>query len=167
MDQWQQAPLLTAEILLLSITATLLFVRFNLRVRQSWSALGSTQQRHVIACAVGFTLWVASTKIVRPWASAIGIEGHWILDVAPSLTAGITVTAYVAFLLALIRRLKYLFVFLYGAALMLLAEIMQIWLPDYVFDLLDVLAGTIGAAVVTLFLSRNSARRGTPQNAQV
>ena len=59
MDQWQQAPLLTAEILLLSITATFLFVRFNLRVRQSWSALGSTQQRHVIACAVGFTLWVA------------------------------------------------------------------------------------------------------------
>jgi hypothetical protein len=162
MDQWQQAPVLTAEILLLFITATFLLVRFNFRARQSWSALDSTQQRHVIACAAGFVLWVASAKIVRPWAFAIGFEGRWALDVAPSLTAGITVTAYMAFLLALIGRLRYLCVFLYGAALMLLAEIVQIWLPAYVFDPLDVLAGTIGAAVVTLLLSRSSARHGTP-----
>ena len=162
MDQLQQAPVLTAEILLLFMTATFLFFRFSLRARRSWSGLDSTQQRHVIACAAGFVLWVASAKIVRPWAFAVGLEGHWALDIAPSLTAGITVTAYTAFLLAVIRRLRYLFVFLCGAALMLLAEIVQIWLPAYVFDPLDILAGTIGAAVATLLLSGNSARRGTP-----
>lgn len=156
MDQSQQAGALTAGLLFLMVTIILLFARFNSRTRRVWLALDSTQQLLVMACSVGFVLWVLSAKAVRPWASAIGLEDHWLLAVAPSLIAGITVTAYLAFLLAIFRRRRVLLAFLCGATFMFLAEVVQIWLPDYIFDPLDVLAGTIGAAVGSLTLLRSS-----------
>jgi hypothetical protein len=160
MDQSQQAAVLTAGLLFFMVTIVFLIARFNIKTRRTWLALDSTQQRLIMTCTAGFVLWVLSAKAVRPWASAIGFEHHWSLDVAPSLTAGITVTGYVAFLLTIFHRLKILCVFLIGAALMLLFEVIQIWLSDYVFDSLDVLAGTIGAAVVTLVLLRDSRAYG-------
>jgi hypothetical protein len=46
--------------------------------------------------------------------------------------------------------------FLWGAALMLLLEVVQLLLPGYVFDSFDVLAGLCGAALMALFLSRRT-----------
>src|SRR5690606_37478966 len=104
----------------------------------------------------GWVAWVASTKVVRPWAAALGLEGHWTLAVAPSFIAGVPVTAFAALVLAEANRLKALSAFVWGAASMLLLEIIQLLLPKYVFDPFDVLAGVLGAALMAMFLSRRA-----------
>ena len=156
MDQQQQAAALTAGLLFLMLAIIFAFVRFYPKARRSWLALDSTQQLLIMTYTFGFVLWVLSAKAVRPWAFAIGLEDHWSLGVVPSLMAGITVTAYAAFALTILRRLRGFFAFICGAVLMVLFEVVQIWLPDYVFDPLDVIAGTLGVGVATFVLLRNS-----------
>jgi hypothetical protein len=155
MDQGQQAGVVTAVYLLVVAAGAGLYVRGSASGRRQWGTLDSRQRTLLVVCLVGWVSWVASTKVVRPWAAAIGIEGHWALAVAPSFIAGIPVTAYVAFILTIARRLKTLHAFIGGAVLVTLLEVIQPWLPNRVFDLFDVIAGICGAAVVAMFLSRH------------
>jgi len=62
----------------------------------------------------------------------------------------------VAFILASARRLKAVSAFLWGAALMLLLEVIQLLLPGYVFDPFDIFAGVCGAALTAMFLARRA-----------
>jgi hypothetical protein len=39
---------------------------------------------------------------------------------------------------------------------MVLIEVAQLWLPKYVFDPFDMLAGVFGAALVAMFLCRSN-----------
>lgn len=92
-------------------------------------------------------LWGASVG-VRSWRPLLGYEGGWALGVAPSFFAGVTLTLIVAGSL----KFRPLFAMVYGATLMLLAEVVQLFIPRYVYDPLDVLAGFLGATLATIFL---------------
>lgn len=152
MDQGQRSGVVTAAYLLVVATSAVLYCRGSASGRRQWSKLDSTQSILLVVFALGWVFWVASTKVVRPWAAALGIKGHWTLAVAPSFIAGITVAAFAGFILVIMNRLGAMFVFLCGAVPMLLLEVIQLWLPGYVFDPFDVLAGTSGAALVAILL---------------
>jgi hypothetical protein len=99
-------------------------------------------------------LWFCFALVVRPWAAVVGLEGHWTLGVAPSLFAGIALTAWIAFT----WRHRPILVFIYGSTSMTLIEAIQLWLPKYVFDSRDVLAGLFGTVLLTIVLSLYSRR---------
>lgn len=111
-----------------------------------------------VAGLIGWVSWVVSTKLVRSWASAIGLDGHWTLSVAPSFIAGVTVTTFAAFILAVAARRGPLSAFLCGVAAMLAFEVDQLWLPGYVFHPLNVLAGIYEAALTTMIPYRRASR---------
>ena len=165
MDQVQRAGVVTAVFLLVVATSAVLYYCASAAGRRQWKALEPKRQLLFVVCLIGWVSWVASTKVVRPWAAAIGLDGHWTLGVAPSFIAGITVTAFAAFVLTVARRCGPLTALFCGAAIMLLVELMQLWLPGYVFDPLDVLAGICGAALITIILNRFAPRAHTEADA--
>jgi hypothetical protein len=156
MDQRQRAGVVTAVYLLAVAASVVLYFRGTANGRRRWMAIDPNQRVLLFVCLLGWVAWVASTKVVRPWAAALGLEGHWVLAVAPSFIAGVPVTAFAALVLADARRPGALSAFLWGAASMLLLEVIQLLLPRYVFDLFDVLAGVCGAALMAMFLSRRA-----------
>src|SRR6476659_5767156 len=152
MDQAQRSAATTAVVLLAIATGAVLYYCVSTPGRRQWRALGPTRRPLFVVLLIGWVSWVASTKVVRPWVATIGLHGNWVLDVAPSLIAGVTVTAFAAFWLPVTRQRVALRAFLYGAAITLLLEVVQIWMPKYVFDPFDVLAGVLGAALMSTSL---------------
>lgn len=148
MDQDQLTAVLLAGYLLVVAIAVVLYFRGSRKGRQTWSTFDPKQRRLGVVYLTGFVLWFGSALAVRPWAAAIGLEGHWTLGAAPSLFAGVTVTAFIAFK----WRLRAIAAFASGTAPMVLIEVVQLWLPSYVFDPLDVLAGISAAALVAMLL---------------
>jgi hypothetical protein len=158
MDHAQRAGVVTAVFLLVMATIPVLYFRCIAPGRRQWKALGSGRRLLLIVCLCGWVSWVASTKVVRPWAAAFGLDGNRALGVVPSLIAGITVTAYAAFVLSFVRQRVTLRASIYGAVTMLLLEVVQLWMPGYVFDPFDVLAGMCGVALISAILYRLSFR---------
>ena len=156
MDQRQRAGVITAVYLLAMAASVVLYFRATGSGRRRWMAIDPGQRFLIYVCLFGWVAWVASTKVLRPWAGALGLEGHWALAVAPSFIAGVPVTAFAAIVLAEAHRLTALSAFLWGAASMLLLEVIQLLLPRYVFDPLDLLAGVFGAALMAMLLSRRA-----------
>jgi glycopeptide antibiotics resistance protein len=156
MDQQQRAGVITAIYLIAITTSVVLYFRATDNGRRRWMAIDPGQRFLIYVCLLGWVAWVASTKVLRPWAAALGLEGHWTIAVAPSFIAGVPVTAFAALVLAHAHRLKALSAFLWGAASMLLLEVIQPLLPKYVFDPFDMLAGVCGAALMAVFLSRRA-----------
>jgi hypothetical protein len=156
MERDKQVGIFIAGYLLVITLGVVLYYRRSHKGRRMWIAFSPTQQLLGVVYLIGFFLWFGSALAVRPWAAAIGLEGHWTLGVAPSFFAGVTVTAFVAFRC----RLRPTLAFVSGTVLMLLLEIVQVWLPNYVFDPFDVLAGLFGAAQVSALLLIYSVKSG-------
>lgn len=156
MDLRQRAVVTTAVYLLGMAAIVLVCFLGTSSGRRRWMAIDPRQRILLYVILFGWAAWIVSAKLVRPWATAIGLEGHWVLAVAPSFVAGMPVTAFVALVLADMHRPKALSAFLWGATAMLLLEVIQLLLPGYVFDPLDVLAGVCGAALTAMFLSRRA-----------
>src|SRR5690606_34090026 len=146
MDQAQQAGVITTAILLITATSVALYLCVFASGRRLWRALDTKGKLSLIVSIAGWVLWVASAKALRPWSAELGLDDHWVLGVLPSFIAGVTVSAYAAFLLAVSHRESVPTVFLSGAAITLLLEFVQLWLPRRVFDPLDVVAGICGSA---------------------
>ncbi len=158
MNQAQRASVITAALVLLVAVIPVLYYGARIAGRRQWKAFGPRRRLLFVVCHIGWISWIAFAKVIRPWAAAIRLDGHWTLSVAPSFMAGITATAYAALLLDSIRQHRLLIAFVCGAAIMLLVEAVQLWLPKYVFDPLDVLAGTCGAALIVTVLYRYELR---------
>lgn len=152
MNKDQLVGIFIAGYLLIMAIGVVLYYRRSLKGRRIWTTFSPKQQLLSVVYLIGFLLWFGSALAVRPWAAVIGLEGHWTVGVAPSFFAGVTVTAF----LALRWRLGPFLVLVSAAVLMLLLEIVQIWLPNYVFDPLDMLAGGFGAALLSMLLTRYS-----------
>jgi hypothetical protein len=154
MDKRQLEGLLFTGVIVIIVVRVVHYYRATPKGRQTWMTLDPKQQALGVLCLLSVVLWLGSRYLVRPWAAAIGFDGHWAIDVAPSLFAGFGATAYVAIIL----RLRPFAAFCYGAALMLLVEVIQLWLPNYVFDSHDLLAGLFGVVLVAMLLSLYSLR---------
>jgi hypothetical protein len=152
MDQAQKAGVITTAVLLAVAIGAVLYACAFSSGRRQWQALNWKGRILLVISLIGWVSWVASAKALRPWSAALGLDGHWLLDVLPSFIAGITVSAYAAFLLSLAHRDSAPAVFLSGAAITLLLEFVQLWLPNRVFDPLDVVAGVCGAALIAVLL---------------
>jgi len=151
MDQPLLGSVLIAGYLLIVASGVVWYFRGTLKGRRAWIAFDRSQKRLGVVYLIGFVLWFAAASAARPWAGAIGLEGHLALGIAPSFFAGVTVTAFITFQ----WRRRPILAVASGAALMVLIEVVQLWLPKYVFDPLDALAGVSGAALVALFLCRS------------
>lgn len=162
MNQAQQSGAITAAFLLIVATGAVLYVCASASGRKHWRALDSRTRLLLLVSFVGWVSWVASAKVLRPWSIAIGLDGHWVLNVLPSFIAGVTVTAYAAFVLSVAHRGSALTVFFAGAVITLLLEVVQLWWPRRVFDPLDIIAGLFGTALITTiqftFVPRASAK---------
>jgi hypothetical protein len=154
MDKRQLEGLLFTGVIVIIVVRVVYYYRATPKGRQTWMTFDPKQQLLGVLCLFSVVLWLGSRYLVRPWATAIGVDGHWVIDVAPSLFAGFSATSYVAIIL----RPRPFVAFIYGAALTLLVELIQLWLPNYVFDSHDMLAGLFGVALVTMLLSLYSLR---------
>jgi hypothetical protein len=149
MNLKQLETILCAGLLLIVTTGGVIYFRSIPKGKRIWAAVDSTGRFLAAVFVVAFGLWFCFALVVRPWAAVVGFEGHWVLGMAPSLFAGIAVTAWIAST----WRHRPLLVLIYGSTSITLIEVIQLWLPKYVFDPRDVLAGLIGSALLTLALS--------------
>lgn len=94
------------------------------------------------AALAGFILWVLSASTLRIWINKSYEQYSWFFGVLPSFLAAWTFAFWLAFLV----RSKPLESVLYAIALVVSAELIQLYIPWYTFDFWDILTGLIGAA---------------------
>lgn len=114
------------------------------------------QDRWLLAFMAGaFVLWMASVGPIRSWATEVGIRGHWSFGIAPSFFAGSTLTAWQTVGVGTRPGFSALIAF----ALLALAEIAHLFMPQHTADGWDVAAGLAGAIVALPFVQWRTNRR--------
>jgi VanZ family protein len=108
----------------------------------------------LVAALFAFAFWLAAIGPVRTWASGGHLRANWMVGVAPSFFAGATFALWQAFAV----RTRPVVSVATASAVVVLAEVAQLFLPRYTADVLDAIAGIIGAVVVTPFLVWRSRR---------
>jgi hypothetical protein len=94
---------------------------------------------------VGCVLWTISVSPLRIYAIKISQCASWIFGVAPNFLAGSTF----AFWQAYIVKSRPIISVTYAAALVTISEVIQLYMPRYMFDVWDLVAGILGTLVAT------------------
>src|SRR5512141_2829689 len=110
------------------------------------------------AALVAFALWLAVLGPVRTWANEAGLRANWAIGVAPSFLAGATFALWQAFAV----RSRPVAAVAGSAALVVIAEVVQLGLPRYTADVWDAIAGILGAGLVLPLLVWRSRRSAPP-----
>ena len=109
----------------------------------------------LIATLVGWLLWITSVSPLRIYTIRISPYAYWISGVAPNFFAGSTF----AFFQAYTMKSRPLASVTYAASLVTVAELIQLYIPCYTFDVCDLVAGITGAVIVLPILLRHEYRR--------
>ncbi|MGD0036239.1 MAG: hypothetical protein ABSC53_02980 [Bacteroidota bacterium] len=109
----------------------------------------------LFAALVGCVLWISSVSPLRIWATRVCQCGSWIFGVTPNFFAGVTFAFWQAFAV----KSRPLASVMYAAALVTAAEIIQLYIPRYTFDVWDMVAGVVGVAVALPVLLWRERRR--------
>lgn len=124
---------------------------YRRRVRQPWNGVivslnhreGNRDRYFLFTALIGCLLWIASVSPLRIWAIRVCQYDSWIFGIAPNFLAGSTFAFWQAFAV----KSKPLASVAYAAALVTIAEVIQLYMPRYTFDVWDVMAGVVGVAV--------------------
>ena len=95
------------------------------------------------ATLLAFAGWLATVGPVRTWASGAGLRDAWLIGVAPSLLAAVTMALWIR----LRARSHPMLASVLAVALTAFAEAAQVWMPRQTADPGDVVAGVVGGAV--------------------
>jgi hypothetical protein len=102
-----------------------------------------------------FIIWIFATKPLRRIPHHTAFASGWLAGVAPDFFAGIVFVFWQTYL----TRTKPFISFLFAVLMVMLSEFIQLFLPGYVADWNDIVAGIVGAALAAFFVFIRSKRK--------